>query len=128
MYASLTPRKEAEVLVYGQSLTPRKDVHQCSRDLADFIVCSRRTWLYASLTPRKDAEVVVHGPSLTSPSFAAAFHAALRTLIDDLRCPTWNASVQPLWDQRARNSAAAQPFADCRVVARYGMAQPTGRL
>ncbi len=77
-----------------------------------------RAYIYASLTPCKDAEIVVHGQNLASPTFAVAFHTALRALIDDLGCPSWNAAVQPLWDARARVSAAAQPFADCRVVAR----------
>lgn len=36
---------------------------------------------------------MIHGNSLTSPSFAAALHVALRVLIDDLACPTFNAAV-----------------------------------
>lgn len=52
-----------------------------------------RVRIYASLTPRKDAEMIIHGRSLTSHSFASALHAALRVLVDDLGCPSFNAAV-----------------------------------
>jgi hypothetical protein len=37
--------------------------------------------------------MIIHGRSLTSHSFATALHAALRVLVDDLECPSFNAAV-----------------------------------
>lgn len=37
--------------------------------------------------------MIIHGRSLTSHSFAGALHAALRVLVDDLECPSFNAAV-----------------------------------
>ena len=58
-----------------------------------------RVRIYASLTPRKDAEMIIHGRSLTSHSFATALHAALRVLVDDLECPSFNTAVGDITHQ-----------------------------
>lgn len=52
-----------------------------------------RAYCFPSITPLKDMETVVQGISLTSPSFQAAIHAAVRTLIDQLGVMTFNVGI-----------------------------------
>lgn len=84
---------------------------------------SRRAYCFPSITPLKDMETVVQGTSLTSPSFQAAIHAALRTLIDQLGVTTFNVGISGIGvpgsalPSSSKKSAALAPAAG-KITAR----------
>ena len=84
---------------------------------------SCRAYCFPSVTPLKDMETIVQGTSLTSPSFQAAIHAALRTLIDQLGVTTFNVGISGMLVSgsplpSSSHGSAAPASAAGRVTAR----------
>lgn len=66
-------------------------------------------------------ETIVQGASLTSPSFQAAFHAVLRTLIDQLGVMTFNVGISGIvvpGGVSSNSITEGQTFAPGKVTAR----------
>lgn len=66
-------------------------------------------------------ETIVQGAALTSPSFQAAIHAVLRTLIDQLGVMTFNVGISGiviLGSVSSSSSTEGQAFAPGKVTAR----------
>ena len=74
-------------------------------------------------------ETLVQGASLTSPTFQAALHAALRTLIDKLGVYTFNVAISGIRLLTTTDSSGSQANAGSspgRVTARSAPAHVAG--
>ena len=93
-----------------------------------------RAYCFPSITPLKDMETIVQGTSLTSPSFQAAIHAALRTLIDQLGVMTFNVGISGIEVPSSASfsssteGAEGRPSAPGQITARQAQADVSAWL
>ena len=79
-------------------------------------------------------ETIVQGTSLTSPSFQAAIHAALRTLIDQLGVKTFNVGISGIVvpntasPSNSKEGAEGQSPAPEKITARQAQADVSAWL